>query len=188
MIDRDSLNTLVAEVGQGDRAAFARLYDATCRAVVGFVHRLVYDVQDAESVAQEAYVSVWRMAPRFDPSRSSAMTWIMLIARSRAIEHLRAKASHTQRLLAFAQSRAALSAESETPDDAVERGEAGNRVREAMATLSPDQRLAVEMAFFKGLSHSEIAAATGIPLGTIKTRIRTAIALLQRELGDAILD
>lgn len=175
------IETLIAQLASHDRRAFASFYDRTAGFVFGLLLRILRDRDVAEEVAQEVYVQLWRSAKTFDPSRSSGLAWIATVARSRAIDRLRSDASL----------RTAISGLAEQPnvDDSVDPQEEASlserrgRVRQALRALPTEQRLTIELAYFQGLSHSEIARKTDTPLGTVKTRIRAAIDKLEQLLG-----
>ena len=165
----------------GDRRAFGVFYDRTVPLVFGLLLRMLRDGHAAEEVAQDVYVQLWRSAATFDPARSTGLAWVAMVARSRAIDRLRADSS----LRAALETAGADLAPPSGPDPSEETSlrERRARVRAAVNALPPEQRQALELAFFHGLSHTEIAARTATPLGTVKTRIRAALAKLERLLA-----
>jgi RNA polymerase sigma-70 factor (ECF subfamily) len=172
---------LIANVAKGDRAAFARLFAHYAPRVKGYLLRLGLEPAQAEEVAQEVMIAVWRKAASFDPRQASAATWIFRIARNRRIDVFRRE--HRGALdpedPSFQPQAATL------PDAALERAAREARVRAAMAELPDDQRALVRDAFYEELSHSQIADKTGLPLGTVKSRLRLAFAKLKLRLdGD----
>lgn len=176
------LLALMGRVADGDQEAFAELYDATSRSVFGIVLRVVRDRAQAEEVTQEVYVEAWRHAGRFDGSRGTAAGWLNTIAHRRAVDRVRSaerSAVRDQRHFAFE------SAQPE-PDvsEVVVASDEGRRVREALRQLSEPQRTAVELAYFDGRSHREVAEHLEVPLGTVKTRIRDAMRRLRTHLGE----
>lgn len=171
---------LVQAIAAGDETALAKLYDATAGLVHGLVLRIVRDRGHAEETTLDVFTQVWRNASAFDPARGTAVTWLLTLARSRAIDRLRsvrADRGHEEPL-DIAASRAW---EGDDPADASELSERRRRVRGALAQLDHDQREAIAIAYFEGLSHTEIAARLGHPLGTVKSRIRSGMLRL-REL------
>lgn len=182
------LEPLLKRVAARDERSFGRLYDATSPYVFGLLRRMLATVEQAEEVAQEVYVQVWRTAGTFDSSRSSAWSWLAMLARSRAVDRMRADGSYRGALddLTREPESAAVGNPVEGPERAAERTERGELVRRALRELPPDQRRALEMAFFGGLTHSEIAERINTPLGTVKTRIRTAMMKLRETLGPAV--
>jgi RNA polymerase sigma-70 factor (ECF subfamily) len=163
-----------------DRAAFTRVFAYYAPRVKAYLARLGLDGAQAEEVAQEVMVAVWRKAASFDARQASVSTWIFRIARNRRIDVFR-----RDRRAALDPNDPAFEPPSEArPDGAAEAAERETRVRRAMAELPPEQRDLVRRAFYEDLSHSEIAATTGVPLGTVKSRLRLAFAKLKLTLAD----
>lgn len=167
-----------------DERALMQLYDATLSRVWGLVLRLVRRPQLAEEVVEDLYFQVWRQAPRFDAQRGKALTWLLGMARSRAIDALR----HEARFVADSlddDTQPERADEATDPGDellAVARGHAD--LHEALMQLKPQPRQLVALAFFNGLSHEEIATQMALPLGTVKSQIRRALLSLRQVLGD----
>jgi RNA polymerase sigma-70 factor (ECF subfamily) len=169
----------------GDQGAFAALYDATSPVVFGVALRILSDRGEAEEVATDVFLQVWRDAARFDPSRGSAIAWLLLLTRSRAIDRLRSRktARQAERSLDFAES---------VPDEGRDPGERswisqqGSLVRRSLAALPAEQRAALELAYFEGLTHPEIAERLQVPVGTAKTRIRLGMMKLRDALAPAL--
>jgi RNA polymerase sigma-70 factor, ECF subfamily len=170
-----------AVAARQDRAAFTRVFAYYGPRVKAYLIRLGLDGGQAEEVAQEVMVAVWRKAASFDRTQASVATWIFRIARNRRIDVFRRE----QRAV-FDASDPAFEPPAETrPDGAAEAAEREAQVRLAMAALPPEQRDLVRRAFYEDLSHSEIASSTGVPLGTVKSRLRLAFAKLKLTLADA---
>ena len=172
---------VIRRVASADQGALGELYDATSPTVFGLVRRIVGDYSVAEEVTLDVYTQVWRLASAYLEDMGSPLTWLLMLARSRAIDHLRSRASRVkaQELpieVAFDHSHP-----SPDPETAAISGSRRKIVRDILADLEPEQIAMLQLAFFEGLSHGEIAARTGIPLGTVKTRIRTAM-MRMREL------
>ena len=163
---------IVEALRGGDRLAFEQLYDQHFRRIFCFALRKLGDAAEAEDVVQEVFVQIWRQAARFDPTRGSPEAWICTMARTRALDRLRRRTSRRE------EPSEAAPGVSEPP-----RTEQALAVRKALDTLSADQRNALELAYYEGLTQTEIAARLGEPLGTIKTRIRTAMIRLRDVLG-----
>ncbi|HEY7471174.1 MAG TPA: sigma-70 family RNA polymerase sigma factor [Gemmatimonadota bacterium] len=179
------IQPLLVRVAERDTHALAQLYDATSRYVFGILRRMLWSPEGAEEVAQEVYVQVWNTAASFDPLRASAWSWLALLTRGRAIDRMRAEGSQrdasedVQRLA----SRATTADEPDgNPMHDVARSERAEVVHAALRELPGDQRRALELAFFGGLTHREIAERTDTPLGSVRTRIRTALLELRERL------
>ena len=175
---------LLAGVAARDRSAFVEIFGRYAGRLKGFLILAGESEAGAEELAQDVMVTLWRRAGRFDPDRAGAATWIFTIARNRRIDGLR-RAGRA----AAAGSEPMIDPE---PAASAEAGMAGAdrdaRVRAAVAALSEDQRAVVRLAFFSGLSQSEIAARLGLPLGTVKSRLRLAFDRLRRELGSDFIE
>ncbi len=171
----------VERVAAGDTEALARLYDGTASLVYGLALRVLHDAGGAEEITEDVYMQVWREAARYDALRGSVLRWLLTLTRSRAIDRLRAGASQRAR-------HAPLDEAGEVhdpapgPEHAATEGERRRLVRAALARLSAEQRETLELAYFRGLSHSEIAEYLGAPLGTVKTRIRLGMDHLRASL------
>jgi RNA polymerase sigma-70 factor (ECF subfamily) len=167
----------VRRIAAADHEALASLYDASNRLVYGMALRMLGNPADAEEVTLDTYTQVWRGASNFDERRGSVVAWIMTMARSRAIDKLRSGANRSRREEALLESDSAAAAPT-----AMQPG-VGPEVRAALRTLAPEQREAIEMAYWYGYSHAELAARLGQPLGTVKTRIRMGMMKLRSQLG-----
>jgi RNA polymerase sigma-70 factor (ECF subfamily) len=171
---------LLLAVAREDRAAFAELFGRYAVRVKAFALRAGASVHDADELAQEVMVSVWRRASTFDPARAAASTWIYAIARNRRIDMFRRVNRPPP------DPEDPLFQPDPEPDGAaaLSQIEREAMVREGLATLSPEQRVVLDLAFYEGLSHSDIAERLGVPLGTVKSRIRLAFRHLRGALGD----
>jgi RNA polymerase sigma-70 factor (ECF subfamily) len=176
---------LLERIRQGDSAALDALYKRYSSPVYSLVWKILQSPEEAEDVALDVFWQVWRQADRYDPSRGAPPAWIFTVARSRAIDRLRARQRREARTVSFDDPATRLDPldEEAAPDDVVSYRQARDAVREAMTGLSPVQREAVELAFFRGLTHVEIAEKLGEPLGTVKTRIRQGLIRLRRALA-----
>jgi RNA polymerase sigma-70 factor (ECF subfamily) len=172
--DRD----LLLQIALGDSEALASLYDRFAPRLLGLLVRLIGSRADAEDLLQDTFLQVWRKAADYDPGRSSPLTWLLLIARSRALDYLR---RHRM---------AAVSRVIDTPvyHDSfgdLERDESVTRLHELLNELPESQRAALALSFFGGLSHTEIAERNGVSLGTAKTRIRLGLQRLRDLLDES---
>lgn len=169
---------LIGRVAAGEQSALTAVYDATNRLVFGLILRIVVDRATAEEVSLDVYTQVWRQAANYDTSRGVPLAWIMTIARSRAIDRVRA-GRYDQQNKEPLDSIGEVSANSISPEEASVYSERQRLVRTALNTLSPEQREVIELAYYSGLSHSEIALKLGQPLGTVKTRTRLGMIKLR---------
>ncbi len=161
---------LVLRVARGDQRAMSELYDLTCTMVYSLANRIVGDRNLAEDVVVEVYAQAWRQASVFDPQRGSVAAWLMTLARTRAIDFVRAR--RRERAVDPLESAGDVEDGRPGPETSTSEAERQRFVRSAMLELSDEQREAIELAYYGGLSHSEIADRLGQPLGTVKTRIR----------------
>lgn len=185
-LDTDTLAPLVTAIQRRDSAALAQLYEFTADRLYGLIYRLLNNAQDAEDILSEVFLKVWHEPERYDPARGPVMAWLMVMARSRALDELR-KHKHALRC--------------QPPDDVVDEllqapspvdvlscWQQGSRVQQALMQLSEIQRQLILLAFFEGLSHAEIAARMALPLGTVKSHLRRAQNALEQLLDDLAPD
>jgi RNA polymerase sigma-70 factor (ECF subfamily) len=179
-VDEDQYNAdLVKLAADGDEAAFCILYSRLAPGLYGMAFRMMNDAKEAEDVLQEGFTYIWRKADSYDPARSSAYAWAVMIVRNKAIDRLRVR-QRGNRLREKVTSEAAFFAErDDSSAQAPLSRERNAEVREALKQIAPDQRQAVELAFFSGLTHEQIAEQLGAPLGTIKARIRRGLLRLR---------
>lgn len=173
---------LIREAAGGDQYALAALYDATSRTVYGLLLRILSDASAAEEVLLDVYEQVWRQAAQYSRERGSPLAWLTTIARSRAIDRLRRGRREQQNTEPLEGIVATARAGGESAEEAVMAGEVRAVVRAALDSLAPEQREVIELAYYGGMSHSEIAAVRGIPLGTVKTRTRLGLMRLREML------
>ncbi len=174
---------LLRAVARGDEAALASIYDRYSSILLGLLLRILHSRAEAEDVLQEVFVQVWRRADSFDESRGRGFTWLVTLARSRAIDRLRALDSRSR--AATASAAEASEIVSDASLDAF-RAEQREIVRAALAEIPEEQRRALLLAYFEGLTQSEIAARLGQPLGTVKTRMRSGLGKLRDLLGERL--
>lgn len=178
----DELSTVMARVAAGDEAAFATFYDATSRTVFGIVLRVLRDRAQAEEVSQEVFLEAWRTSARYDGNQGSPSAWINTIAHRRAVDRVRS----AERSAARDQRHAEREHQPDAADvsDIIVARDEGGRVRRALATLPEAQRTALSMAYFDGHTQREVAELLGVPLGTVKTRMRDAMKKLRHHLDE----
>ncbi|WP_030439559.1 sigma-70 family RNA polymerase sigma factor [Actinoplanes subtropicus] len=175
---------LLRAVAGGDEKAFARLYDLVAPRVYGLIRRVLRDPAQAEEVAQEVLVEVWRTAARFDPARGSATAWICTIAHRRAVDRVRSEQAAADRLSYVGR------AQVEVPYDAVADEVSGRlerqQVRRCLHDLTELQRQAVTLAYYQGHTYPQVAELLGAPLPTVKTRMRDGLIRLRDCLGSGV--
>ena len=177
----DPLEGLLGLVAGGDEPAFAELYQRVAPAVFGLVNKVVRNPAQAEEVTQEVFVELWRTAPRFDPARGTARSWIMTCAHRRAVDRVRSAERAARR-----DDLAGRRDQGRPYDEVVEQVETSlerERVRRGLDVLTDLQREAVVLAYYGGYTHREIAELLGVPSGTVKTRLRDGLIRLRDHLG-----
>ena len=172
---------ILERMARGDGEAVRQLYDRHARAVYSLAVRILRSQQDAEDVVQEVFTQAWTHAGRYDPWRGTVAGWLLMQARSRAIDRLRSRKLRPEGAANTFDARDP----GEGPDAQVMAGEYARRVREALGTLSGPQRTALELAFFEGLTYSQVAEHLREPIGTVKTRIRQGLLRLKAALESA---
>lgn len=177
----DELAAVVGRVAGGDHGAFAVLYDRLAPLVYGVSRRVLGDASHAEEVTQEVFVELWRHAPRFDGSRGSVRAWAATIARRRAVDRVRSEQAHRGR---HHRDPFTAGVNPAGPEEVVIDHDQRRRAVAALAQLSGAQREALELAYFGGLTHVEIAERLDIPLGTLKTRVRDGLLRLRTAMEE----
>jgi RNA polymerase sigma-70 factor (ECF subfamily) len=169
---------LILQVRLGDEAAMALLYDRYARVVYSVASRILCDSSTAEDILQEVFMQLWRNPQAFDASRGSLGAWLAVVTRHRAIDQLRQRRPETNAAETVIAVDSAL-------ESTAERSQAVERIRTVLESMPSEQRTALEMAFFEGMTHREIAGKTGQPLGTVKTRIRAGLLAIRRAFATA---
>jgi RNA polymerase sigma-70 factor, ECF subfamily len=164
--------TLLRRIASGDQKALGELYDLFAGFAYGLALRILHDATEAEDVVQEVFVQAWRQSSRYDPVRGSPEAWLCTMARTRALDRLRRRVARREE-----------PSESAPSPSGAPRAEEALTVRKALQGLPLDQRRALELAYYEGLTQTEIAQHLGEPLGTIKTRIRSGMIRLRETLG-----
>jgi RNA polymerase sigma-70 factor (ECF subfamily) len=175
------LAELLKRSGRGDEAAFAQLYDATSARAYGLAVRVVRDPSQAEEVTQEAFLEIWRTASRFDAGKGSAVSWVLTLVHRKAVDRVRSAEASTRRDTSYHQGSQPV--EHDSTAEAAHASMEARRVRQAMDSLTEVQRQALELAYFKGYTHTEVAKMLDLPVGTDKTRIRDGLIRLRDTMG-----
>ncbi len=175
------LGALLKQCSRGDNAAFAALYDATSARVHGLVLRVVRDPAQAEEVTQEVFLEVWRQSSRYDAQRGSALAWLMTITHRKAVDRVRSAEAASRRDITWEQRNQEI--EHDTTAEAAHASLEARRVRMALGQLTDVQREAIELAYFGGYTHTEVATLLDLPVGTAKTRIRDGLIRLRDTIG-----
>jgi len=173
---------LLGRTARGDRDAFADLFDRHSPQVLGLLVRMLGRRAEAEELLQEVFLQAWRDAERYRPEAASPRGWLLMIARSRAIDRLRSQLARERREASAVREEPAEAAVAPAGPERLERRERRSRVLAALGALPAEQRAAIEHAFFQGLTHREIAERLGQPLGTVKSRILLGMRKLRESL------
>jgi len=178
-----SLATEILQIAAGDASALSALYDATVARLYSLARSVLRCPHDAQEVVGDVFVFVWANAQRYDPGRGSVMGWLCIITRSRSVDRLRKRRASQSPDESKASGGAGLpGVDLETPEDCLRQFEADSRVSRALALQSPVRRSLIALAFFDGLCHEEIARATGLPLGSVKSHIRRSLKSMRTML------
>lgn len=174
----EACRALIARMAAAEEQALAEFYDLTAGRVYALALRITSQRATAEEVVSDVYLQVWRQAGRYDPARGRALVWLLTICRSRALDALRRRTPEEE---SAGDSQTEFAADSE-PLDMLLANERGSAVSSALAALGAEQRQLLALAFYRGMTHSELAACTGMPLGTVKSLLRRAMQKLKQEL------
>jgi RNA polymerase sigma-70 factor (ECF subfamily) len=177
---------IVRRMAGGDHLALGDLYDRHARLLYSLALRIVRERSDAEDVLQETFTQVWRQANRFEASRGTVVGWLVTVTRSRALDRLRQRRTQREGAADFDRVADNLPDQSRALDLQLVTAEQANRVRQALAALPDELRIPLELAYYEGLSQSEIAERLRTPLGTIKTRMRQTLLRLREALAGAM--
>lgn len=177
VLTRDELTMALNRTGLGDRAAFQRVYEATSAKLLGVTLRILADRQLAEDVLQDTYLTVWRKAETFDPARASPITWLVTIARNRAIDRLRSGAG--MRKSTSIDDAMEIADDGPSPAEAAETGDEVRRLNDCMDELDARTGTAIRTAFMEGVTYDALATKEDVPLGTMKSWIRRGLLRLR---------
>ncbi|MGW2303108.1 sigma-70 family RNA polymerase sigma factor [Streptomyces sp. NPDC001809] len=175
------LPELMGRVALGDQQAFTAVFEAVSGPVLGLVRTVLRDAAQSEEVAQEVLIEVWRTAARYEPSRGSVMTWVLMLAHRRAVDRVRSEQAASNR-----EQRAALLDHAAAYDEVVEQVEGRlerEQVRRCLGGLTELQHQSVTLAYYRGLTYREVAELLAVPLGTVKARMRDGLIRLRDCLG-----
>jgi RNA polymerase sigma-70 factor, ECF subfamily len=180
MVDQE----MIARIGQRDQSAFGALYDRLSGPLYSLTVKMLGDPAEAQDALQDVFLQIWSRAETYDPEQSSVFSWAVLLTRSRVIDRLRARGRRSRVVVASTDDTptAADASTVESAADTAEKSDEAARVQYVLNSLPSEQREAIEMAFFEHLTHHEIAARLGQPLGTVKARIRRGLLKLREQL------
>ena len=186
-MDQTELYLLLARMADGDQKAFSRFYDATINRTFGVIMKMTANRQLAEEVASDVYMQAWRTAEKYNAELAAPMTWLIMIARSRSIDTLRREASATKNQ--YPQTEGYDMPDDKAVDPFMEtlNRQAATQLQELMTFLDDSERQMIILSFYQDMSHTEIAAHTGTPLGTVKTILRRAQAVLRSALKKTLV-
>ena len=179
---------MIERIGRGDQSALSALYDRLSRPLYSLALRMLGDAGDAQDALQDVFLQIWSRAATYNPEQSTVFSWTVLLTRSRVIDRLRAR-KRRLRVVDSATDEDADVADASTMEsaaDTADKNDEAARVRSVLNNLPSEQREAIELAFFGDLTHHEIAARLGEPLGTIKARIRRGLLKLRERLGTGL--
>jgi RNA polymerase sigma-70 factor (ECF subfamily) len=178
--------SLLRAIQHGDQDAVATLYDRYAGVAYGLALRITGNATTAEDVVQEAFVSLWKQAPRFDPARGQVRSWLLTIVHHKGVDAVRRQAGRPER--ALPEGAEDFIEAAGRPEELAEMVLDAEAVREAVRLVPDDQRRVIEMAYFAGMTHVEIAEATRVPLGTVKSRLRIGLEKMREYLRPRVLD
>jgi RNA polymerase sigma-70 factor, ECF subfamily len=184
MLDQE----MIARIGRRDQSAFSALYDRLSGPLYSLAMKMLGDPAEAQDALQDVFLQIWSRARTYDPEQSSVFSWTVLLTRSRVIDRLRARGRRSRVVVASTEdSSTTVAGDASTVEsaaDTAEKNDEAARVRYVLNNLPSEQREAIELAFFEHLSHHEIAARLGQPLGTVKARIRRGLLKLRERLNN----
>lgn len=179
----DDEPALIHRIASGDGEALTRLFDLHSPVALGLLVRILGDRAEAEEILQEVFLQVWTQADRYDAARSTPRGWLLMLARSRALDRLRRRQARRRREEESAEEEARLAPVEPEGTGRLEAAERQSQVSSALDVLSPEQRRCIELAFYEGLTHTQIAERLKAPLGTVKSRILLGMSKLRQVLS-----
>jgi len=183
-LDAQLLEAVVSRIAAGDKTALSTLYELSVARVVSVARGVLNSKEDAEEIVCDVYVHVWQHASDFDSARGTVMAWLLIMARNRAIDRLRKRRGNVSLDDERGQGLVAtLAGDDDGPDQVLSKFQSGTAVHRALAALTPQRRRLLGLAFFRGLSHQEIAENLGLPLGTVKSHVRRALASMHSAMA-----
>jgi RNA polymerase sigma factor (sigma-70 family) len=174
---------LISRIAAQDQTSLSLLYDRYARVIYAIAYKILNSSEESEEIVLDVFTQVWRIAKNYNSQKGRVDTWLFMITRSRALDRLRSHA-RLDKVVAASEDMLKLHSYHDSPEEDVLLQERRSYVKACLSQIPNEQRLALELAYFSGLSHSEIAAKTGISLGTVKTRIRLGLKKLREAIGD----
>jgi len=174
--------SLLRRIREGDQRALQKLYDSTGGSVYALARAILRNSEDAKEVVCDTYAQAWRQSERFDAERSSPIGWLLMMCRTRALDRLRQNSGRRSLIVRILSSTCEIADDAPAPDELLSLFQSNSRIQQAMKALSPKRLQLIGLAFFEGLTFSEVADRTGMPLGTVKSHIRRALLELRHEL------
>lgn len=174
---------LISRIAEQDQTALSLLYDRYSRIIYAIAYRILNSAEESEEIVLDVFTQVWRIAKNYNSQKARVDTWLFMLTRSRALDRLRSYA-RLDKAVAISEDAIMMQPHTDSPEEDVLIRERRSYVEACLSEIPDDQRLVLELAYFGGLSHSEISAKTGISLGTVKTRIRLGLKKLRELIGD----
>ncbi|WP_434686547.1 sigma-70 family RNA polymerase sigma factor [Pseudanabaena minima] len=174
---------LIHQIANGDQASLSLLYDRYSRVIYAIAYRILKSSEESEEIVLDVFTQVWKIAKNYNPQKARVDTWLFMLTRSRALDRLRNQA-RLDKVVNASEDALTMHWQTDSPENDAMIQERSIYIKSCLDNLPAEQRLALELAYFSGLSHSEIAAKTGISLGTVKTRIRLGLKKLREMIGD----
>ncbi len=177
--EQDELFSMILAIQNSDESVFSDFYDKVVSRIYALANRILVNRSDAEEVVCDVFTQIWQQAKSYHPEKGCVIAWCMVITRSRALDNLRKRKKHSERIQEASDFYEEVADEQSEPDKVVQMFQENSKVRGVLESLSGIQRQLLALSFFRGLTHREISDATSIPLGTVKSNIRRALEKLQ---------